>query len=87
MSAWYVFATLGFYPLDSVSADYVAGLPLTPRAVLRVPGRPELTISREGCEEGPVRVTLAGKAYPATALPHAGLIKGGALVLSGCARR
>lgn len=87
MSAWYVFATLGFYPLDPVSADYVAGLPLTPRAVLRVPGRPPLTITRAGCEEGPVSVTLGGRRYPATALPHAALMKGGELVLTGCARR
>lgn len=87
MSAWYVFATLGFYPLDPVSAQYVAGLPLTPRAVLRVPGREPLTITRAGCAEGPVSVTLAGKAYPATGLPHAALAGGGTLVLSGCAKR
>jgi len=87
MSAWYVFAALGFYPLDPVSAHYVAGLPLTPRAVLTVPGRPALTITRAGCEEGPVRAVLDGKAYPATALPHAALVKGGALVLEGCAKR
>lgn len=87
MSAWYVFATLGFYPLDPVSAQYVAGLPLTPRAVLRVPGREVLTIEQAGCKEGPVGIALAGKVYPVTALPHAALVKGGTLVLSGCARR
>jgi predicted alpha-1,2-mannosidase len=87
MSAWYVFATLGFYPLDPVSARYVAGLPLTTRAVLRVPGRAVLTIEQAGCKEGPIGVSLAGKAYPATALPHAALVKGGTLVLSGCAKR
>lgn len=87
MSAWYVFATLGFYPLDSVSADYLAGLPLTPHAVLRVPKRPALRITREGCEEGPVSVTLGRKTYPANALPHAALVKGGTLVLRGCASR
>ncbi|WP_066525843.1 GH92 family glycosyl hydrolase [Erythrobacter sp. CCH5-A1] len=87
MSAWYVFATLGFYPLDPVSAHYVAGLPLTPRAVLRVPGRAELTIEQAGCKEGPVGVSLGGKAYPVTALPHAALVKGGTLTLTGCARR
>ena len=87
MSAWYVFATLGFYPLAPVSAHYVAGLPLTPRAVLRVPGRPVLTITRKGCEAGSVRAVLAGKAYPVTALPHAALVRGGTLTLSGCATR
>lgn len=87
MSAWYVFATLGFYPLDPVSAAYVAGLPLTPRAALRVPGREVLTIEHAGCAQGPVRAVLAGKAYPVTALPHSALVKGGTLVLSGCAKR
>lgn len=76
MSAWYVFATLGFYPLDPVSAHYVAGLPLTDRAVLRVPGRETLKISCEACRGGNVTLRLDNKTYPAVALPHAALIGG-----------
>jgi predicted alpha-1,2-mannosidase len=74
MSAWYVFATLGFYPLDPVSAHYVAGLPLTDRAVLTVPGRATLTITCEACRSGAVSVRLDKAAYPASALPHAALV-------------
>jgi hypothetical protein len=83
MSAWHVFATLGFYRLDPLRAGYVAGVPLTPRAVLRVPGRPALTVTRAGCRTGRIVRSLGGKAYPQTALPHAALVKGGRRVLTG----
>lgn len=48
LSAWYVFATLGFYPVQPASATYVAGIPLASLARIRVPGRQELVISRIG---------------------------------------
>lgn len=83
MSAWYVFATLGFYPLDPVSARYVAGLPLTDRAVLRVPGRETLTITCEACRKGNVTVMLDDKAYAVTSLPHGSLINSKRLTFVG----
>jgi predicted alpha-1,2-mannosidase len=83
MSAWYVFATLGFYPLDPVSAQYVAAVPLTPRAVLRVPGRPVLTITCKACRSGNVTVRLDDKTYSATALPHRALIDSERLTFVG----
>ena len=73
MSAWYVFATLGFYPVDPVSGNYVAGVPLVERALIRVPGRRDLAIIRKGCGAA---ARLDGRTYPATALPHARLIAG-----------
>jgi predicted alpha-1,2-mannosidase len=36
MSAWYVFATLGLYPVVPASGDYVLGRPLVSKAVLRL---------------------------------------------------
>jgi predicted alpha-1,2-mannosidase len=83
MSAWYVFATLGFYPLDPVSAQYVAAVPLTPRAVLLVPGRPVLTITCKACRSGNVTVRLDDKRYSATALPHRALIDSERLTFVG----
>ena len=36
MSAWYVFAALGFYPLDPCGGEFVLGAPQMPKVTLRV---------------------------------------------------
>lgn len=79
MSAWYVFATLGFYPLDPVSAQYVVGVPLADRAVVRVPGRRDLTIVRKDCGGSGALATLDGKNVSPIALAHDALVTGGVL--------
>ena len=38
MSAWYVFACLGFYPLNPSSGEFVIGAPQVPKAVIRLGG-------------------------------------------------
>jgi predicted alpha-1,2-mannosidase len=79
MSAWYVFATLGFYPVEPASGRYVAGIPLVERTVLRVPGRRTLIIERSGRGDQLLRVSSAGVALPTTALEHRSLVQGGTL--------
>jgi predicted alpha-1,2-mannosidase len=79
MSAWYVFATLGFYPVQPASGSFVAGMPLVRRATIAVPGRPTLTIKRIGNGDRLERVTLAGRALATTAIPHQQLARGGTL--------
>ena len=37
MSAWYVFSSLGFYPMDPVSGRYELGAPLFEKAILNLP--------------------------------------------------
>lgn len=44
MSAWYVFATLGFYPVNPASGSYVLGKPLVRRAAIQLPHNRMLTI-------------------------------------------
>ena len=48
MSAWYVFASLGFYPLEPASGRYVLGAPLVRAARLRLAGGRVLRISAPG---------------------------------------
>lgn len=44
MSAWYIFAALGFYPVDPVSAEYALCAPLFDKSVILLPGNKQLTI-------------------------------------------
>ncbi|MBX9883771.1 MAG: glycoside hydrolase family 92 protein, partial [Novosphingobium sp.] len=80
MSAWYIFASLGFYPVDPSSGTYVAGVPLVSRATLTVPGRRPLLIERRGMGDTLRAVRLNGAQLPLTRLPHGKLVAGGRLV-------
>ncbi len=77
MSAWLVFATLGFYPVQPASGSYVAGLPLVTRARLQLPGGRLLAIERATAGGA----QLDGKAIPRTDVPHTALARGGVLRL------
>lgn len=52
-SAWYVFSSLGFYPVCPGRPEYVIGSPLFEKAVLEMPGGKLLTIGSEGAATGP----------------------------------
>lgn len=80
MSAWYVFAALGIYPVDSSSGTYVAGQPLVKRATIAVPGRRPLQIERQGTGDRLKTLDIAGEALPPTRIPHGKLAAGGRLV-------
>ncbi|MFM9979039.1 MAG: GH92 family glycosyl hydrolase [Sphingomonadaceae bacterium] len=80
MSAWYVFATLGFYPAQPASGRYVAGLPLVERATLRVPGKPVLKIRRNGSGGALRSVRIGDSRLDPLAVPHAAFTQGGTIV-------
>lgn len=82
LSAWYVFATLGLYPLQPASGGYVAGVPLVARATLRLPGDAVLTVVREGAGNRLVRLTLDGRALDPLNVRHTDLVRGGTLRFS-----
>ena len=75
MSAWYVFAAMGFYPVNPASAEYVAGEPLFPAMRISLPGGKTLEI-RKGGRPG---ITLGGKTVQGVVLRHEDLVKGGTL--------
>jgi predicted alpha-1,2-mannosidase len=76
MSAWLVFATLGLYPVQPASGQYVVGVPLAREARLSVAGGKTLTIRR--ARDG---ARLDGRDIDRTALPHALLVRGSNLEL------
>lgn len=83
MSAWYVFACLGFYPLDPCGGDYVLGAPQLPALTLRLAGGKTLTVVAKNLstENKYVKsVTFNGRRTDGFVLKHADLMRGGELV-------
>lgn len=75
MSAWYVLATLGLYPVNPSGGTWVAGLPLVPVSTLSLADGRELRIERRASGA----VLLDGRPVPRTDIPHHDLARGGLL--------
>lgn len=83
MSAWYMFSTMGFYPVNPVSGEYVFGAPQLPEFVLHLADGKTFTIKAEGLSEANKYVksiTLNGEPYTKNFISHADIVKGGTLV-------
>ena len=83
MSAWYIFAALGFYPLDPTLGEYVIGAPQVPGVTLSLPGGKKLVVRAEGWSGDNVHVksvAFNGRKVEGHSLRHADLVKGGELV-------
>jgi predicted alpha-1,2-mannosidase len=83
MSAWYIWTSLGFYPMNPAGGEYVFGYPFIDRATLQLPGNKALLIRVKktgGKGTGIATVTLRRKRIPVTAITHEQLLKGGKLV-------
>lgn len=51
MSAWFVFTSLGFYPVAPGSNEYVIGRPFVSRATLNLPNGQHFTITTDGLSD------------------------------------
>lgn len=83
MSAWHVFSTLGFYPLNPANGAYVFGSPSINQATLTLAGGKTLTITAKNNSQANKyiqRVTLNGKPYPKSYITHQDLTRGGQLI-------
>lgn len=79
-SAWWIFASLGFYPLQMGSENLVIGSPLFTRATVHLENGRQLVISAPGNGATNVYVagvTVNGKAWNSTVIPHRLLAEGG----------
>ena len=56
MSAWYIFSTLGFYPVNPASGEYVIGAPQFPKATLNLENGRSFTIISDN--SAPERISL-----------------------------
>lgn len=79
MSAWYLFAALGLYPLRMGAPEYVIGSPLFKHASVRLPDGGTLTVNAP--QNSPQNVYVQslkvnGKPWRKTWLPHADIARG-----------
>ncbi|MFK0260399.1 GH92 family glycosyl hydrolase [Streptomyces angustmyceticus] len=82
MSAWYVFSSLGFYPLVMGRGEYAVGSPLFTRATVHLENGRDLTLRAPRNNARNVYVQglrVNGRAWTSTALPHRLLARGGTL--------
>jgi predicted alpha-1,2-mannosidase len=83
MSAWYIFAALGFYPVCPGSDYYVLASPAFAKAVLNMSTGHRFTIIAQNASAQNIYVqsaTLNGKPYDRNYLLHSDIAKGGKMV-------
>ena len=82
MSAWYVFSSLGFYPVNPASGIYVFGSPLFNSAELKLPGSKSFQVKAHQLNETNIYIQSAklnGKPYTKSYITHEDIMKGGVL--------
>ena len=85
MSAWYVFSTIGFYPVCPGDNTYIIGTPLFDRTVINAGQGKKFTVVANYLSNKNhyvQSVTLNGKAYPYSYIKHFDIVKGGELVFN-----
>lgn len=83
MSAWYIFSSMGFYPMNPVGGEYIIGSPLFRRTTIHLENGRRFVIEAQGDVASMPYIasaTLNGKSYRHTSLSHSDLMQGGELV-------
>jgi predicted alpha-1,2-mannosidase len=84
MSAWYVFAAMGLYPLNPVSGDYLLAAPIVDTVTILLENGKAFTISCHKISATAAyisRVAWRGKTYTKNFISHQLLLQGGKLEL------
>ncbi|MET4543974.1 putative alpha-1,2-mannosidase [Pedobacter africanus] len=82
MSAWYMFSSLGFYPVSPGSDEYALGSPAVKTAVLNLENGKKFTVEAIGQSDQHIyvsKVFLNGKLVKGHSIRHADIIDGGVL--------
>ncbi len=83
MSAWYIFSSLGFYPVTPGSSEYAIGSPMVKEATIHLDNGKTLKITALNQSEKNVYVKslqFNGKLIEGTQINHNELMKGGKLI-------
>nr|WP_313791513.1 glycoside hydrolase domain-containing protein [Lacinutrix neustonica] len=82
MSAWYIFSSLGFYPVTPGSNNYIIGTPLFDKATINLENGKQFTVSAEHLNDANIYIasaTLNGKTLNHSYISHDAIMKGGIL--------
>ncbi|HEY4325057.1 MAG TPA: GH92 family glycosyl hydrolase [Mucilaginibacter sp.] len=85
MSAWYIFSSLGFYPVFPANGAYVFGSPLFDKATLNLGGGKTFIVQAINNSPGNMyiqSVTLNGEKYDKSYIMHKDITKGGVLKIT-----
>lgn len=82
MSAWYIWTSLGMYPMNPVSDEYVFGFPFIKEGIIQLPNKKKIQVqvikvNKKG--NGIASVFLNGKSIPVHSISHQQLMLGGKL--------
>jgi predicted alpha-1,2-mannosidase len=83
MSAWYIFSSLGFYPVTPGSSDYAIGSPLIKEAILHLENGKTLTIKANNQSKKNVyvqSVSVNGSILESPLLSHQDIMNGGEII-------
>ncbi len=80
-SAWYVFSSLGFYPVCPGTPEYVIGSPLFEKVQVKLPNGKTLTIEAPGADQSEYiqKTTWDGKTWDKSYFNHNELLNGGSI--------
>lgn len=84
MSAWYIFSSLGFYPLDPLTGRYELTSPIFSESQIHLENGKTFTIRAEGLSERAIyiaSVTVDGKPYKQSYITHYQILSGSTIVL------
>ena len=85
MSAWYIFSSLGFYPVCPGTTQYAIGSPFVEEAIISLPDNKKLTIQAKNLSDKNIyieSVTLNGKDIQTPFLDHYEIVNGGELIFN-----
>ncbi|MEP6803248.1 MAG: GH92 family glycosyl hydrolase, partial [Flavobacterium sp.] len=82
MSAWYVFSSMGLYPMNPASGEYEIGSPIFEKATINLEGGKTFVIEAQNVSSKNFYIqsaTLNGVEFNQTAISHQQIIQGGIL--------
>ncbi|MBX2826931.1 MAG: GH92 family glycosyl hydrolase [Flavobacteriaceae bacterium] len=83
MSAWYIFSSLGFYPVTPGSNQYIIGTPLFPKSSIQLENGNTFTVVAENISDNNKYIASAqlnGKPLNRSFIHHQEIVEGGSLV-------
>jgi len=83
MSAWYVFSSMGFYPVNPANGEYVFGKPFFDKTTINLENGKQFIIERTGSKNPDAivgAITLNGQNYSKSYIDYQDIMNGGKLV-------